>query len=416
MDRHLKAFVGAFTKLALAAPSIRVFAPKVPMSSQNSADSSNATAGDKPTTTLEDAQAINAVESDQDPPKAKLDGDDNSGSSEPSSPGSPSHSSHSPDSDPSRVDSSRSDSDEDKDAYGTHAMENDTIRDLRIKAFSPEESRWTTKYDTRSQPVPHLRIVSWNVDFMAADTASRVSCILDHLKKAVLTKHPQPTAVLLQELDEASFAQLLEHRWVREHFAVTPPNTRRWPASYGLATLVSRHARVENARMLQFRRTVMGRAALFVDVSLRTADAGERYVVRIANTHLESLPIGERARPAQLCAIADMLREPGIHAGIVGGDMNMIGPADQHIHVTAGLHDASSDGPESDTWGYQPPSRFPPGRLDRIFYTPCPDLVVQPVKVIGKGLKTKRGQWASDHYGLQTTIALRQDNDSDMSH
>ena len=42
-----------------------------------SPDSSNATDDDKPTTALEDAQAINAVESDQDPPKPKLDGDDN---------------------------------------------------------------------------------------------------------------------------------------------------------------------------------------------------------------------------------------------------------------------------------------------------------------------------------------------------
>ncbi len=292
-------------------------------------------------------------------------------------------------------------------------MDNDTIRDLRVKAFSPDDARWTTKYDARAQPVPHLRIVSWNVDFMANNTAGRMTCILDHLKKTVLTRDPHPAVILLQELDAASFAALLAHRWVRDHFAVTPPNTRRWQHSYGLATLVSRRARVEGSQLLQFHQTVMGRAALLVDVVLQAPGSSERFVVRIANTHLESLPVGERARPAQLCAIADILREPGIHAGVVGGDMNMIGPADQFIHAAAGLHDAGRDGPEADTWGYQPPSRFPPGRLDRIFYTPCADLVVEPVKVVGKGLKTKRGQWASDHYGLQTTIALRpRDSDS----
>ena len=293
-------------------------------------------------------------------------------------------------------------------------MDNDTTRDLRIKAWSPEDARWTTKYDTPSQPAPQLHIISWNVDFMADDTAGRVSCILDHLKKAVLTRAPHPAVILLQELDQASFAALLAHRWVRTHFAVTPPNTRRWQASYGLATLVSRAARVEGAQLLQFHHTVMGRAALLVDVSLQAPGSNERCAVRIANTHLESLPVGERMRPAQLAAIADLLRESGVHAGVVGGDMNMIGPADQNIHVAAGLRDAgsNSDGPEADTWGYQPPSRFPPGRLDRIFYTPCADLVVEPVKVIGKGLKTKRGQWASDHYGLQTTVRVRRDGDA----
>lgn len=293
-------------------------------------------------------------------------------------------------------------------------MDNDIIRDLRVKAFSPEDARWTTKYDARAQPVPHLRVVSWNVDFMANDTSGRMVCILDHLKKAVLGKHPHPAVVLLQELDASSFAALLAHRWVREHFAITPPNTRRWQHSYGLATLVSRAARVERSQYLQFHRTGMGRAALLVDVSLQMPETNERCVVRIANTHLESLPVGERARPAQLGAIADQLREPGVHAGLVGGDMNMIGAADQFIHVAAGLHDAGADGPEADTWGYQPPSRFPPGRLDRIFYTPGADLVIEPVRVVGKGLKTKRGQWASDHFGLQTTITLRRGGDSHL--
>ncbi len=99
MDRRLKAFaIGAFTKFSFIVPSSRASSPKGHMSNTNSEglnfigcpphfqaldphrpspDSSNATADDKPTTALEDAQAINAVHSDQDPPKTKLDGDDN---------------------------------------------------------------------------------------------------------------------------------------------------------------------------------------------------------------------------------------------------------------------------------------------------------------------------------------------------
>ncbi|KAI1787297.1 hypothetical protein LXA43DRAFT_1098421 [Ganoderma leucocontextum] len=276
-----------------------------------------------------------------------------------------------------------------------------TIRDLPVNAFSPEDSRWTTEYDKPSLPVPDIEIVSWNVDFMAVDAADRVFCILDHLKTVILTNDSQPAMILLQELKEESFKTVLANRWVREHFVIVPPNTGYWPGRYGLATLVSRHIRIEKAQMLQFRQTTMGRTAIFVDVSLRTADAnakgGEKSAsIRIANTHL------------------DMLRQPGIDAGIVGGDMNMILPADQRIHVAAGLHDAGTDGPEANTWGYQSKRRsYQAKRMDRVFYTPAPGLVVEPVEVVGKGLKTERGQWVSDHYALQTTIALRHEEDSD---
>ena len=285
-------------------------------------------------------------------------------------------------------------------------MDTDIIRDVRVKAYSPAERRWSTNYKSPRTPVFSLRVVSWNVDFMASNTAGRISCILHHLKDAVLTKSPKPSCILLQELDQDSFAAILANDWVREHFAVTPPNTRRWCASYGVATLVSRHANILRAQMLQFHRSTMGRTALFVDVEMFVPGShGERRVVRIANTHLESLPDGERARPAQLCAIADILRyEEVTGGGLVGGDMNMIGPADQDIHELAGLVDACDD-PSAVTWGYQPPMRFPPGRLDRIFHVDG-GLVVEPVKVIGKGLKTKNGAWASDHYGLMTTIQL----------
>ena len=92
---------------------------------------------------------------------------------------------------------------------------------------------------------------------------------------------------------------------------------------------------------------------------------------------------------------------------MVGGDMNMVGRADQDIHEAAGLRDAGTDGPDSLTWGFQPRTgRWAPKRLDRVFYTPVPGFTVEPVKVIGKGLKTVRGEWASDHYGLVSTLRV----------
>ncbi|TBU33667.1 Endonuclease/exonuclease/phosphatase [Dichomitus squalens] len=315
---------------------------------------------------------------------------------------------------PSRSYSFCSDPGENTDPTKTSGVQHGILRNLPIHAWSHEASRWTTWYHTPSKATSHIDIVTWNVDFKGqVAAAGRMSCILDHLRDVVLANEPQSAVILLQELNQFSFASVLEHSWVRKHFAITPPDTKSWPwpPRYGIATLVSRQLHVNNAQMLQFHKTLMGRTAVFVDVSLQPDDDPNvsQHVVRIANTHLESLSDEGRFRPVQLRATADILRAPGVHAGVVGGDMNMVGPADQDIHVAAGLGDAGTDGPDSLTWGFQPRSgRWAPKRMDRVFYTPSPGFVVEPVKVIGKGLTTADGRWASDHYGLSTRISLRQ--------
>lgn len=147
-----------------------------------------------------------------------------------------------------------------------------------------------------------------------------------------------------------------------------------------------------------------------VDVLISDPVADRIHTVRIANTHLESLPQGGHARPEQLAAIGQILREAGVGAGLVGGDMNMISQSDMHIHTDAGLCDAYN-GPESaqgHTWGYQPPRQYPPRRLDRIFYVDnasCRIRVDHPER-IGVGLQTVHGLWLSDHYGLLTRIGV----------
>ncbi|RDX57311.1 hypothetical protein OH76DRAFT_29654 [Lentinus brumalis] len=288
-------------------------------------------------------------------------------------------------------------------------MTGDILRPLRIKGYSPEEGRWTTKYPSCNIPVFALRIISWNADFTAPNPARRVARLLEHLQEWVLTYCPKPSCILLQELTEESFEALFRSDWVQEHFVITPPNTKRWGTHYGLATLVSRHARVRNAQMLQFHRTTMGRGALFVDVEMFVPGSmSETRVVRIANTHLESLPQGARSRPAQLRAIADLLRDKAVTGGgLVGGDMNMIGPTDQDIHVRAGLIDGCANPTAADdTWGWQPRTQYPVGRLDRIFF--CGDHIQwSPVQVIGRGVKTRgTEQWVSDHFGLIATVEL----------
>ncbi|KAI8980165.1 Endonuclease/exonuclease/phosphatase [Trametes punicea] len=285
----------------------------------------------------------------------------------------------------------------------------DLLHPLKAKGWSSRKAEWTSNYRGDKEPLTALRLITWNVDFMQRDTAGRLECILSYLQDSILSSSPPPSCILLQELDASSLAAILLNAWVREHYVVTPPTTEHWKAHYGNATLISRVAPFQNTQMLVFANSHMGRAAIFVDVAMRSPDSGEVRTVRIANTHLESLPQGANARPKQLAAIADLLRGHGIDAGIVGGDMNMIGDvADQSIHVAAGLRDAchSPDDPSSHTWGYQPSTRYPPGRLDRVFFV-GDRLHVDPVEVIGKGLRTKTGQWASDHYGLTTTLSFR---------
>jgi tyrosyl-DNA phosphodiesterase 2 len=112
--------------------------------------------------------------------------------------------------------------------------------------------------------------------------------------------------------------------------------------------------------------------------------------------------------------------------GIVGGDMNAIAPSDEALAEENGLADAwertrrergrgkgrgrGRGGEEEDgtTWGYQPRSRFPPGRLDKILYTERDGLEVRDVRRLGVGLRMPGGAWVSDHYGLVCKVEAQQ--------
>ncbi|KLO17211.1 hypothetical protein SCHPADRAFT_900841 [Schizopora paradoxa] len=187
----------------------------------------------------------------------------------------------------------------------------------------------------------------------------------------------------------------------------------------------------------------MGRFALIVDLELGNPAAltgaghdaadesggGEQETVpfRLASVHLESLPDGARARPRQLHAVASALKEEGFLGGMVCGDMNAIQESDRNTPAEVGLLDAyqGDDGPASHTWGYQPKCRFAPGRLDKILYTPPSDapsslhqacFSVDAPALVGVGLRALPPRtsgnsvevWASDHYGLSTTLSIVQ--------
>ncbi|KAH8118064.1 Endonuclease/exonuclease/phosphatase [Phellopilus nigrolimitatus] len=293
---------------------------------------------------------------------------------------------------------------------------------LSIYTFNPDKKRWcrAAYQDRRSVPsaLPSaIQILTWNVNFLGARISERLQCAIEHIQLAVFRctdeQAPQPCVLLLQEIEAEVIPVLLGNTWVRNHFQVTPISKFNWPgrAHYGNITLVARSIPVLSASSLVFANSHMSRNALIVDLQLgepkaeglienATVDASETRIVRVANVHLESLPQGAKARPEQLALVAKALKETGLFGGVVGGDMNAILESDIDTPKEVGVRDAytgADDDVEGHTWGYQPICAFPPGRLDKILYTPGTGFV---------GVRTGRGDWVSDHYGLLTTFSI----------
>lgn len=285
--------------------------------------------------------------------------------------------------------------------------------------------------------ISSFTVVTWNVDFMKPHQADRLTTILSHLQHTVVDplsaspeQHSPPhIIILLQEFHRDCFPALLEHPMVRASYALSSISTDTWAhrrAGYGLVTLISRALTPMVAKVFRtpFANTTMAREGLYVDLRVHPEK-----VVRIGNTHLESMrgPSDQR-RLQQLASVAEFLHAPEVHGGLVGGDMNPIGPLDGGLPERLGLVDAwvatressvpGTDGQqrreqeEDHTWGYQPPSKYPRRRMDKVLL--AGNLEAESMERIGVGLKvpvpssrnknTTETVWASDHYGLVAKI------------
>ncbi|EGN99257.1 hypothetical protein SERLA73DRAFT_182166 [Serpula lacrymans var. lacrymans S7.3] len=297
----------------------------------------------------------------------------------------------------------------------------DLLRPLRTVRFSSKLNRWTQTSNCGKgirTPLPSsITIISWNVDFSSYNHTERLLAAMAHIQYDVLhcktiNDRPKPCCILLQEVNREVFPVILTHEWIQRCFIVTPTSYDQWPShsSYGNVTLVSRSIPVSGSWSIDFSNSTMSRNALITDLKLSLPSHTANVVtVRVANTHLESLPMGARARPEQLQLIADALQEEGIHGGVVCGDMNNIGPSDLTITDDAGLADAwigEEDDEDGYTWGYQPRCEYPPGRLDKILFTPCSGVIVEQPEKVGVNQKVAQGEWVSDHFGLMTTVRV----------
>ncbi|KAF8729373.1 hypothetical protein AX14_006181 [Amanita brunnescens Koide BX004] len=274
-----------------------------------------------------------------------------------------------------------------------------------------------------------VRIITWNINYDEMGVVERLDAALRHLETDVLGckngEDPEPCCILLQELNAMAFPHLLADPWVRAHFVVVPKSPEKWPARavYGNVTLVSRATPIVACSIMHFASSIFQRTGVIVDVRLNDSakntngSRGSTSVVRVVNTHLESLPPGLPARRLQLEVLSKLLFVGGERCGgIIAGDMNAIGPNEHEYPAELGLRDAWSKSEETKdghTWGYQGPSQYPAGRLDKMLYLPLDEYEVDTPKRVGMGVIVKNlesgdnmQQFVSDHYGLDTTLRM----------
>jgi tyrosyl-DNA phosphodiesterase 2 len=194
------------------------------------------------------------------------------------------------------------------------------LRQVRVCRFRASRNRWhgiSPDRDNGEDEIPPstMQLVSWNVSFDDPMPRERMQHALRHLEKVVFKcrrgEAPEPCCVLLQEVHlPHGLEAILADEWVREHFFVTPVDTRKWPegAQYGNVTLVERSIPVADAHILEFGLSSMQRTGVIVDIHLGAPEQDYDVRLRVVNTHLESLRKGDMARPEQLKLLSKFIK------------------------------------------------------------------------------------------------------------
>jgi tyrosyl-DNA phosphodiesterase 2 len=272
--------------------------------------------------------------------------------------------------------------------------------------------------------ITQVRVITWNIDFMAPQPRARMASALAYLEQLV-SAIPTNCAVVihLQEMMDKrkhssggadDIQQIMNASWIQSHFNITDTSTTDWATSYGQVTLVDRRlsiARVSRLRLVsEFKRD-----ALFVDVQLNTEEPS---YLRFCNVYLDSMQ--GALRPLQWQALAWHLQDAGngIAASILAGDCNANSPRDWSAPRENGFKDTylelgGVEGEEEGmTWGFQSFSakRWGLSRMDKeVFWgaVHCDGL-----ERIGVGLMVEdeharqemedEGElgFVTDHYGL----------------
>ncbi|KAL4785024.1 Endonuclease/exonuclease/phosphatase [Aspergillus varians] len=322
--------------------------------------------------------------------------------------------------------------------------------------IASDHPQWQPTTQTVHPPTPtypdRIHLISWNIDFSTPAPSERMSAALQHLNTLQAThdkNNGAPTILFFQEMVPSDLKLIQEAPWIRDRFYITDISHAQWRGGYGTTTLVDRRLALQRVFRVPFASSTMGRDGLFVDI--RVKDSG---IVRLCNTHLESLQSGTPARAVQLKLVSEFMRGiggcgggpatataeagewdsaaaseakaetenevelslPNPRAAIVAGDLNAIASADVDLPGKCGLSDAflalggTGSDEEGFTWGYQRPgwvsSRLPCGRLDKVLF--CGGVAAVSLTRIGRGLKARVDVRTSDNEG-----GVGSDSDSD---
>lgn len=228
-----------------------------------------------------------------------------------------------------------------------------------------------------------LALYSWNVDLMLPCPETRMNAALAHLQTlADEAMSTATTAVVihLQECVPADLVTIGQNPWIRDRFFMTDVDDAFWASgAYGTVTLVDRRLEISSCFRIHYSATKMERDGLFIDVVIPSLSGTDK-IIRICNTHLESMTPVPPLRPSQMQAIAKQLLavDETFSGALVAGDFNAIEPHDISLHADNGLKDAylelggRENRDEGYTWGQQAlrvlRERFGLSRMDKVFF------------------------------------------------
>jgi tyrosyl-DNA phosphodiesterase 2 len=313
--------------------------------------------------------------------------------------------------------------------------------------WEPVSADEPTAAPSSEAPPTKITLITWNIDMLIPAAEARMAAALAHLESLVAAAPAdEPCVIFLQEMLASDMAQIAAAPWVRARFLASDVDRANWLSPlYGTATLVDRRLRV--ARIFRVRYVSRWeRDALFVDVAVKAPrgaaaggssgggggdddDGGAPVLLRLCNTHLESLVANPPVRPMQLKAAAPYMHDAAVHGALLAGDLNAIQPFDRTLHSENGLEDAylalggQEDSEDGYTWGYQCPQwmrdKFGRSRLDKVLF--CGKVKPLSLEKIGVGvrmtekvaddvmeelIKKGGGDWVTDHYGLLCRVQM----------
>ncbi|KAI1177819.1 endonuclease/exonuclease/phosphatase family protein [Nemania sp. FL0916] len=304
-------------------------------------------------------------------------------------------------------------------------------------AESNTSSETVTATDANTQ-ITKLALFSWNIDFMLPHASPRMRAALSELQTRIAGLPPTTAVVVfLQECVSSDLEDIGAAPWVRKGFVRTDLDSKNWASGlYGTTTLVDRRLKVGRVFRAHFEKTRMERDALFVDVCFPPArcedmEGRERKdgkIIRLCNTHLESLAQDPPYRPPQVALAAKFMKEESVHGALLAGDLNAIQPFDRTLHTAHGLSDAYlslggvEDSDEGYTWGQQaaPELRrlYGCSRMDKVWF--CGGVTVDKFARFGADVEVAEEDvrkeivnwggfekgWVTDHLGVWAEVRV----------